>query len=112
MARFIGPVPLVCVGDHAHGKGPGVFLLSRGSEPVGRVGRAEVDLLARLHDLELEQDERTGYNVVRYCFTKTAAEAYALECEVWHAERPKGQAHPARPVKGGLRCPVAKCPES
>lgn len=86
---------------------PGVYILGHddGGFVAGYVGRADSSLRSRLagHELLGEFD----YFMFRYA--RNAAEAFRLECELWHACRQSAadlgrSVHPAAPRGSGLEC--------
>ena len=85
----------------------GVYLLSRGNKAVHYVGRSETNLRS-----SLKQHLRKGiYSQFWFELTKSALDAYYLECRLYHDYMPEDNQnkHPTAAPDSTWKCPVAGC---
>jgi len=108
-----GPHLLTTTGLSAlSGVAPGAYVLGAkntlGGVNVNYVGRADVDLIARLED----HVAAGNYTHFKYAFYETRIKAYRAECALFHmfgAYTLDNKVHPASPKNLNLACSHPGC---
>jgi hypothetical protein len=103
-----GPFPLTqaAIGIHHMPGAPGTYCLGSidldGTFTAAYVGRADDDLAACLrHHIGSDR-----YNAFVYVLATSPRNAFAMQCELYHALRPRdNHAHPARADDATWTCP-------
>src|ERR1700691_4414331 len=87
----------------------GVYILDKttsGAFVVSYVGRSDYDVAARLKAGVTEG----GYALFRFKYMPSAAAAYELECQIYHAvTHLDNEIHPDAPNGSSCTCPIEGC---
>src|SRR3989442_9813313 len=106
MEKPNGPYPATELSFWVRDHVPGVFMLGKDGETADFLGSSEQDIKSAI----LGFLSRYTEHWFLFSYALSPARLYHLECEWYHAYRPKGNPeHPWPPKSSEVRCPVPDC---